>query len=309
MPTAAGVSKKKFDDCVDQVSKKGNVDNAYAVCNASLSKNKEGEKDMPMDDEKKKMVPDAKADGAASGGGEVPPKKEEAGEEAPAQDGAGHEDEKSDLQLLQKIISQAIGEDHKDDESVHAATKEAYEAYKEMGLSEEDAQAKAGDALKLAKHRAEKKSKEADCGMQKESEDSAKKQIPAMSDKSGGESELLPEMKESNTKLVAENARLKEEIKKMKIDNVLETVCKESGLAVGVTKIFKEHVRALRLTDETKIKEKMKEFKEEFQSVNQENDSKEGSSNDSESPFAFVISTEKSSGVSPIEGSTNGFDF
>jgi len=33
---ALGVDKKKFDDCVNKVSAKGNTSNAYAVCNASL---------------------------------------------------------------------------------------------------------------------------------------------------------------------------------------------------------------------------------------------------------------------------------
>jgi len=35
---AKGVPKKKFDDCVDDVSKKAGIDNAYAVCNWSLGR-------------------------------------------------------------------------------------------------------------------------------------------------------------------------------------------------------------------------------------------------------------------------------
>lgn len=36
MPVPKGVSKKKYDDCVDQVKAKGKVDSPYAVCAASL---------------------------------------------------------------------------------------------------------------------------------------------------------------------------------------------------------------------------------------------------------------------------------
>lgn len=35
-PVPSGVSKKKYDSCVDKVKKKGSADNAYAVCSAQL---------------------------------------------------------------------------------------------------------------------------------------------------------------------------------------------------------------------------------------------------------------------------------
>lgn len=40
MPAPKGSSKAKFDSCVDKVTKSGSADNAYAVCNSSLSKEK-----------------------------------------------------------------------------------------------------------------------------------------------------------------------------------------------------------------------------------------------------------------------------
>lgn len=48
MPVPKGVDPKKYDDCVGDVAKKGNADNAYAVCAHALENIKTGSHLLPQ---------------------------------------------------------------------------------------------------------------------------------------------------------------------------------------------------------------------------------------------------------------------
>ena len=179
-----------------------------------------------------------------------------------------HKDEQQDIELIKKMIAEYLGEEElgeAESEAMHELAKEAYEAFKQMGYKEEEAQAAAGHALKLAKHMASKQaeSKEGEC-----SEDEAKqseacqdeaKQSEAEGEAKQTEAEEKPEEEEKEeeshkeaTKSRAlelekrlietqgELAALKLQLSKGEVERYVETKLAESKRPKAITRAFRE---------------------------------------------------------------------
>lgn len=140
--------------------------------------------------------------------------------------------------------------DEADMAMAHEAFKHAKEAF---GAESEEAAKIACAAVHTAKAMASKK----------EAAEAAQKD-PSQLNPGKKESAKAPAAKESETliKLTAENAALKETIKKTEIENHLEKTLKESGLPMQVTKKFRECVGKPKSTAE--IDEKFKIFNEAY---------------------------------------------
>jgi hypothetical protein len=134
---------------------------------------------------------------------------------------APNADEQQDVELIKKMIAQYMGDESDASDEECGVVKEAYEAYKEMGDEEEEAGKKAVGHLKLAKHLAAKKET-------KQVEESKK--------------ESDEKHKESMISLKAENSKLREALKKIELNNLVESLCAKSKLPVHITKAFKEAI-------------------------------------------------------------------
>lgn len=151
-----------------------------------------------------------------------------------------HSDEQQDIELIKKMISKYMGDGPEASPEECNMTKEAYEAYKEMGVKEEEAEEKAVSALKLSRHMASKKKESEEAEAKKEAEE--KKE----SDEKDP-SKLAPESEKAIESLRAEILKLKGELSKFhesqkenELVNYIDKKCKESKLSVDVTKKFKE---------------------------------------------------------------------
>lgn len=160
-----------------------------------------------------------------------------------AKDEEDHADEEQDKALILDMIKKHMGDEDGEMEEAHKeAAMEAYEAFKGMGESEEEAMKCAGKAMKLAKHMAAKHA---------ESEEEEEKK----------ESKTLPK-KEREVKLEARIAFLERELKKRELKEVLDSKLKESGLGRAET----DKIRALigEPKAESEITKTIKIFKEAF---------------------------------------------
>lgn len=162
-----------------------------------------------------------------------------------------HADEEQDKKLILDMIKKHMGgEEGEMEVEAEEAAMEAYQAYKEMGESEDEAMKCAGKAMKLAKHMAEKKAK-----MEAEA-----KHAEAEEEKKESEGE---ETKESErVKLEARIAFLERELKARNLAETLDAKLKESGLGRAET----DRIRALIGTpkSEAEIIKTISIFKEAF---------------------------------------------
>lgn len=199
---------------------------------------------------------------------EAAEKKEAEGKEAegdkedeavgdPEQGDAGHDDAAKDKELIKKMVSEYVGKDvsPKEMETMEALAHEAFGAHKEMGASEQEAYERAGHALKLAKHMANKqnameaekaKENENECADMKQSDDKDaddkavddKKESHKESakTKTTREEELEKQLLETKGRLAA----LETQSKKGELDTHIEKTLRESGQPNSITKRFKE---------------------------------------------------------------------
>lgn len=148
---------------------------------------------------------------------------------------APHADEQQDVELIKRMIAQYMGDESDVSEEECGVIKEAYEAYKEMGDEEEEAGKKAVGHLKLAKHLAAKKET-------KQVEESKKEDEEKKESKEEEKKESDEKHKESMISLKAENSKLREALKKIELNNLVESLCAKSKLPVHITKAFKEAI-------------------------------------------------------------------
>ena len=162
-----------------------------------------------------------------------------------------HADEEQDIELIKKMIAEYLGEEEMGEaetETYHELAKEAYESYKEMGYSEDEAKQAAGHALKLAKHMAAKqgdqKQEEAceDEAKQNESEDEVK-QTESKEEESETKESLKTRITKLEEKLLEARgalAAMKLTLNKSEVEKYVETKLKESKRPVAITKAFRE---------------------------------------------------------------------
>lgn len=204
-----------------------------------------------------------------------------------------HEDVAQDKALIMDMIKKHMGEASEGMEAEsEAAAHEAYEAYKEMGYSEDEAMKCAAHAMKLAKHMAAKQSEAEKCEDESEEE---KKQ--AESEEKQAEAEKKEdEAKHSEADLVKLTARiafLEKELKAKTLDEALDKKLKESGLGRAETDKIRNLVGKPR--SEAHIDEVIKVFKEAF-----------GARSESKRIENLFVVTEKASGVAEKK---SGFSF
>jgi hypothetical protein len=171
-----------------------------------------------------------------------------------------HDDAEQDkaliLQMIKKYMSgeedpSAEPAEKKEDESHQSedeACMKAYEGYKEMGYAHDECMKQAAHAMKLAKHLS---SKQTEAKESEKKEDEAKHESEKKEDESKHESEKKEDeakhesedeaKKESMAKLVARNAFLEKEFKKIELEKVLDTKLRESKLGRAET----DKIRAL----------------------------------------------------------------
>lgn len=207
---------------------------------------------------KKKPAKDVKvkeADGAVEG--DVVDKKEDG-------DTADHPDASKDVELIKKIIAQHLGDKVKgaspeDMEALEGLAKEAYEAHKEMGKEDGDAEKAAGQAVELAHHmhskKKEKKDGAADGGgadsggaaeadVEAKEDDAAKEPVEEKEcDKESDDKKESNREKELEKKLLEAEGRLaalEAKDKKAELQRHVDAKLKESGQPSSITKRFRE---------------------------------------------------------------------
>jgi len=164
----------------------------------------------------------------------------------PEQDGASHDDAAQDTALIKKLIGEYIGKDvsEAEMEAMEGIAKEALEAHKEMGASEQEAYERAGHALKLAKHMASKQAenkqaeaKEDECMDKKESDD---KDADDKKEEKQKESNRVKELEKQLLETKGRLAALETQSKKGELEAHIEKTLRESGQPNSITKRFKE---------------------------------------------------------------------
>lgn len=225
---------------------------------------------------------------AGQGEGEAPAPaekpKEDAADGDPENDGGnddGENDADQDKELIRQMLLKFLGDGH--DEETYESAKQAVEAYKEMGMDEKEAMEAAGNSLKLAKHMAGKSADPKAAPATQPAPKAAPGQAPAAAPTEAGAaaqdpSKLSPESKKESAKaleskvmrLTAENAQLKEKLKKFELDTFLDSFLRESKLPMHATKKFREALGAPK--SEQDIKDKFAIFQEGFGGVGGEAD-------------------------------------
>lgn len=238
----------------------------------------EAKKMKQAEDEAKKMkhAEDESEDEAkkeSEGESEDEAKKEdEAEDEAKKEDESeaeDHDDEEKDKELILSMIKKHMGDEEEPEEAMKAA-HEAYEAYKEMGESEDEAMKCAAKAMKLAKHMAAKRAKASES---EKCEDEAKKEVVPQNPKADPE-KYAGSKKENEVKLAARVAFLEKELKKRELTDTLDKKLKESGLGRAETDKIRSLIGAPK--SESQIVDTIKIFKEAFGVRGSESASKKG---------------------------------
>lgn len=205
-----------------------------------------------------------------------------------------HPDLAKDKELILSMIKKYMGKGEEEAcaEGEMEAAHEAYEAFKKMGESDEDAMKCAASAMKLAKHMAEKRegaveeAKEKDEG--EEEEEAKHSEVVPMQPK---EAEDQAEAKrESEIKLVAKVAMLERQVKTYELAATLDKKLKESGLGRAETDKIRECIGTPK--SEAHIVDTIKIFKEAFSVRGSESVSKDAS---------FFITTERAE-AGKVEG-------
>lgn len=203
--------------------------------------------------EGKKEGDDGKDNGGAGDGGS---------KDSP--EGSGDDAADKDRELVQKMLSQYLGDGHSE-ETIKLA-HEAYQSAKDMGMDEAEAMKCAGYSMKLAKHMASKhqqdpaKNGNGDVAQNPPQPDP--KAAPAGPAATEAE-KIEKEKKESEAKIIsltAENTKLREAQKKADVEKFLDKTLRESGLSMAYTKRFRDVVKDPK--SEKEITEKFTLFKE-----------------------------------------------
>jgi hypothetical protein len=210
------------------------------------------------------------------------------------QDTAPHADAEQDIELIKKMIAEYLGEEQGEEEKEMAM--EAYEAYSEMGYKADEATKLAVEAVKLAKHMAAKQAKKEseeteESGEQKEEipqdEMQMKKEESASEEKKECDEtkESCDTKKESNqiVELTGKIALLESQIKTFKMKDHLDKTCRESGLPMSATKMFKDLDAVKTAKTEDEITKLMGVFKESFKAGGGEADN----------AYKFLVHAEK----------------
>jgi len=183
-----------------------------------------------------------------------------------------HEDVEQDkaliLDMIKKYMAGEGGEEIELDEAAAGAAHEAYEAYKEMGKSHDEAMKCAADAMALAKHMAKKKDDESAEACEAEGE---------------AEVEEKAEQKESHVaKLEGRIAFLERALKEKELAETLDRKLAESGLGRKETDVLRKLIGKPK--SEAAITEKIETFKEGFGMAQKAG----GESAPKKSPFVFT---------------------
>ena len=180
---------------------------------------------------------------------------------------AGHADAAQDMELFKKMIHKYVGDKGEISDEECAVVKEAYEAHKEMGCKDEEAESKAVGYLQASKHMAAKReaakqeaSKEASAGSEGSKDDKkaeSDKSVESKEAKEGSVKESaapakseVEKLKEENAKLAGELASFREADKKKSVQSHVEKICKESKLTQTVTASFKKLVESAKSVEE-----------------------------------------------------------
>lgn len=259
-------------DLVTEPGAKGKILEILESERATMKK--ENEKKGKIEaEEKKQMMAEEKEE-----------EKMHAAEEKKEADGddEDHEDIEKDKKLILDMIKKHMGDEEGEMEvEAEEAAMEAYEAYKAMGESEDEAMKCAGKAMKLAKHMAEKKAKMEAEMKHAESEGEEEKK------------ESEPKKESAHVvKLEARLAFLERELKKRDLDVMLDSKLKESGLGRAETDRIRKLIGSPK--SESHIVETIKIFKEAFESRSE-----------SVSKSDFFVSLEKPS--APVKKSKVSF--
>ena len=183
-------------------------------------------------------------------------KKDILPEAAPGGD-EDHADVAQDKALIMDMIKKHMGEAGEGMEAEsEGAAHEAYEAYKQMGYSEDEAMKCAAHAMKLAKHMA---GKQAESKEKCEDEAEEKKEAEAEEKK---EAEEAKPMEADIVKMTARIAFLERELKSRSLVEALDKKLKDSGLGRAETDKLRDLIGKPR--SEAHIDETIKVFKEAF---------------------------------------------
>ena len=168
-----------------------------------------------------------------------------------------HSDEEQDMELIKKMLDQHLGKDQYGEEECMSA-KEAMKCAMDAGEEKDAAANLVGHAMKMAKYMASKKEAEP---MEAEEEKEEKMEAAPME-----AAEII--------KLKGENAKLKESIASIEVEKHLDTVLRESGMRMEITKKFRDVIGTPKSKKE--IDEKLKLFVEGYRnSISGETDSYE----------------------------------
>jgi len=186
-------------------------------------------------------------------------KKEGAPPAPPKADAApdAADDADQDKELISQMLKKYVGgEEHS--ESEHSAMKEAHEAAKSMGMEGEEAEKCAGYSMKMAKHAAEKKEKEAEKGADAPADGDDTETPPTPPAKGAP---VPPKKMESEIiRLRATVEGLSKKVRESEVAAFLIKTIKESGFEGKVAKTFKESIGSVK--SEAEISMKAKIFKE-----------------------------------------------
>jgi hypothetical protein len=161
------------------------------------------------------------------------------------------------LDMIKKYMSGEGGEEIELDEAASSAAHEAYESYKEMGKSHDEAMKCAADALALAKHVAKKQDEKAKESVEKEVSEKCE------SDDKDADDEKKMETKESEVvRLAARVAFLERQLKDKELVEFLDKKLQESGLGRKETDVLRKLIGKPK--SETAVSEKIETFKEGF---------------------------------------------
>jgi hypothetical protein len=172
---------------------------------------------------------------------------------APAAAPEKHDDEAQDVELIKKMLKKYMGDDVQEaSEEECGIAKEALEAYKEMGYSEEEAEEAAAHAVKLAKHMAGKAAaapadeKAPMPAEQEEAGQPSPAQLKPEAKKESEESEKVESMRNEIIQLKGELSAFKEAARKGELATYLDEKMAKTKLSGLVTKGFKESLKELK---------------------------------------------------------------
>lgn len=151
-----------------------------------------------------------------------------------------HPDAAQDADLIKKMISKYMTAGDQTSEEECGIVKEAYEACKEMGMADKEAEMGAINHLKLAKHLAGKKAA-AMPAEEKAVDADAAQAIEAMPNMESEEDK--DKVKESMIKLTAENSKLKESLRKIEVKDFITKTLTESKIGKESKDAFRDLVK------------------------------------------------------------------